>query len=518
MNIFKELHKIIAQNKREKLMYDAEGRTFLYNSYNNSLKRITIVAFKDFTSRTNDFGRIEPLKNPEANSSCDKVLIYSVKVGEKTIGGIVKPIVKYGFIGEDGYAITHASYDNVGAFENGLARVYIDKKCCIINLSGNPIVNGKVFNNAEFVTQFVYSGFAICCTDGKYGLINKYFYQCLPCEYDGINYKKTYDYDFFEVRRNDVIYTAFIDGGTICNIVNIIPKTIREVYNFLLIEEVSHKDGKSVYGLLNRGGVEILKSEYDNIDIVHDYVCIVSKGNFKQLLFVAQTGYEIEIDKCSDIHFGIGFNDKQSCKYLYAIYNEKCMQFLNIEDDKGNHVADGYVFSVENYEEIGCEYDRIYFTHNEDFNNYLAVVVGDKTEVVDLFGDVIIPLVIPSCYKIMTDKFSEGIFGIEAKVQEERDSDGVVYEKEYYSYINSEGKILTDFIYDGIGKFKDGKAEAYYYASSKTTYHVIDKNGNVISEYSDYTDYQNDGIWGNYINEWRDDAFEGDADAYWNVD
>lgn len=509
MNIFGSLRKYVQM--KDKLMYDAKGNAFLYNSKEKIFKTVTIHDLKDFKPCPYDCYITKPSK--EENSTYDKILIYSVKVGETTIDGITKPIFRYGFINKEGYAITHASYDKVHAFVNGQARVYIDKKYCFIDLSGHPVVDGIVFNNVEFVTQFTYSGFAICSTDGKYGLINRYYYQCLPCEYDCINLRKTYDYDFFEVRRNNITYTAFIAGGTICNIVNICPKTIRKKYDFLLIEEISPKgDGNFLYGLLNSGGFRILKSEYDLIDVVYENVCIVSKGNFKQLFFVWPLGCKLELDKCNDIHFGIGYNDELSRKYLYAAYNSKDLKYLVFEDKDGSHNMDNYsYFWPENLED---EYDEIYFTQ-EEYNNYIAVVVGDKTEVVDLFGNVIIPLVIPSKYKVITDKFSEGIFGIKAKVQKQN-LDGSVYEKEYYSYINSDGKILTDFIYDGIGKFKDGEAEAYFDTYSSTYYHTIDKNGNLINEY--HISYPDDDIQENNIDKWRDDAFEGDSDAYWNID
>ncbi len=499
--------------RKDKLMYDAKGNAFLYNSKEEIFKKVTIHDLKDFKPCGYDCYRTKPSK--EENSIYDKILIYSVKVGETTIDGITKPIIRYGFINEEGYAITHASYDKVYAFVNGQARVYIDKKCCFINLFGHPIVDGEVFNNVEFVTQFTYSGFAICSTDGKFGLINRYYYQCLPCEYDSINLRETYDYNFFEARRNNVTYTAFIAGGTICNIVNISPKTIRKEYGLLLIEEMSPKgDGHFLYGLLNCGGLRILKSEYDLIDVVYGNVCIVTKGNFKQLLLLEALGYKLKLDKCNDIHFGIGYDVELLRKYLYATYNGKDFVYLMFEDKDGLHNMDNHFFWPEN---LYDEYDEIYFTQEEEYNNYIAVIIGEKTEVVDLFGNVIIPLVIPSKYKVITDKFSEGIFGIKAKVQEEY-LNGGVYEKEYYSYINSEGKILTDFIYDGIGKFKDGEAEAYYstYSGTRTEYHTIDKNGNVINKY--YVDYPDDDFYENNFDEWRDDAFEGDSDAYWNID
>ena len=508
MNIFATLRTFI--QKKDKLMYDAKGNAFLYNSKEGILQTVTIHDLKDFKPCVIDCYRTKTSK--EGKPTYDKIQIYSVKVGEKTIDGITKPIFRYGFINEDGYAITHASYDEVYAFVNGQARVYIDKNYCFIDLSGHPVVHGNVFNNVEFVTEFEYSGFAICINDGKYGLINRYYYQCLPCEYDSITLRKTYDYDFFEVRRNNVIYTAFISGGTICNIGNISPKTIRKEYDFLLIEEVSPKDdGKFLYGLLNCGGYRILKSEYDSIDVVYKNYCIVTIGEFKQLLLLGPLGYKLELDKCNDINFGIAYDDELSCKYLYATYNSIYFKHLMYEDKDGRHSMDNYVFSPANSYD---GYDEIYFTQ-EEYNNYIAVVIGDKTEVVDLFGNEIIPLVIPSKYKVITDKYSEGIIGIKAKVQKQY-PEGGTYEDECYSYINSDGKILTDFIYDGIGKFKDGEAEAYYYGYSRTIYHVIDTNGKIVREYIE--DYPGDDFQENNIDKWRDDAFEGDSDAYWNID
>ena len=88
--------------------------------------------------------------------------------------------------------------------------------------------------------------------------------------------------------------------------------------------------------------------------------------------------------------------------------------------------------------------------------------------------------------------------------------------KPYYSFINSEGKVLTDFIYERIEKFENGQAWAYHGDDAD----LIDLNGNIIKNKSDnrrntYSENWRDwGDYGTYI----DDAFEGDSSAYWNID
>ncbi len=75
--------------------------------------------------------------------------------------------------------------------------------------------------------------------------------------------------------------------------------------------------------------------------------------------------------------------------------------------------------------------------------------------------------------------------------------------------------ILTDFIYDGIEKFENGQARAYYDLPSSRTEHILDKDGKIIYHHSDYAESEpQECNW----EEWRDDAFEGDPEAYWNID
>lgn len=84
-------------------------------------------------------------------------------------------------------------------------------------------------------------------------------------------------------------------------------------------------------------------------------------------------------------------------------------------------------------------------------------------------------------------------------------------ERPYYSYINSEGKILADFEYYEIEKFENGQAWAYFSGGAR----LIDKNGNIIRTEYDKVQYEpREDNWRDYV----DDAFEGDSGAYWNID
>ena len=94
--------------------------------------------------------------------------------------------------------------------------------------------------------------------------------------------------------------------------------------NFLVIEEEFTKDGETItkHGLLNRGGIRILNSEYDSIDIVASNIGIVSKGNVEQLLFIGEGGCKVHIDSCNDIKYGEAYDEEHQIRYCYASAGE----------------------------------------------------------------------------------------------------------------------------------------------------------------------------------------------------
>ena len=311
-----------------------------------------------------------------------------------------------------------------------------------IDLQGYPILNGYCFMDAEFVFKEE-QNFIKCCTDGKYGLINKYRYLCIPCEYDSIILKKERSEDCFyaELKKGNIDYTAIIEGDSICNIISSIkPNFIKLYENFLIIEEQTTKDGKvfSKQGLLNRGGIRILKSEYDSIDIVskcfitaqekkyhssiYDSIAnvssifaIVSKDDIKQLLFITETDFTVIIDYSEEIVYGEGVNEYDGMKYYYASINNNTIRIFMSLKQQGGFCA----FKDECIRSYEC--DKIYFSYNGIPNNYFAVVESDKTKLINRYFDEIIPPVIPSKYLVKTDSYSEGIVAIYIMKQEKTD-------------------------------------------------------------------------------------------------
>lgn len=509
MNIISALAEY-AQNRIGKLMYDANGNAYLYNAKEKYFKEIIVYPLEKFrpfqTFDLKDKNREE--KKRKWESSFDNVQVYSVKIGEEIIDGVNTPKLRFGFINEKGYAITHATYDRVQAFQYGRAIVYLDDNWCIIDLQGRPLLDGQPFNKAEYVSQYSYADYTICSVEGKYGLINKYRYLCLPCEYDRIDYKKSrYGYDYFVMEKNHEGFVAIIEGTAIINIIKMTPISLELIKNFLLVEEEYRKDGNvyTKWGLLNRGGIRILKSEYDSIHIAYKNIGIVSKDNLKQILFIGEKGFKVFINSSEDIKYGEAYDEEREIKYCYASVNDHEIVYLEYEDKNGLHSMENYGFHVENMD-IFEDVDRVYFSYNGSPNNYLAIVSGDKTKLVDIFGNEIMPLVIPSDYYVLTDTYSEGIVGICL--------DGSRPTKEC-SFINSEGKVLTDFSYYEVEKFENGKAKVYFSDKYISGTEIIDKEGKIISRESEPNDpCPPDNTWADLI----DDAYEGDPDAYWNTE
>ena len=371
--------------------------------------------------------------------------------------------------------------------------------------------------------------FAIWNKGEKFGLINKYHFLCLPCEYDHIELeygiRGTQRQTLFaKMDKDGKKYTAIINGDAVCNILTCQPKSLTLNRQYLIIEEDFAKEGKTYtkYGLLNRGGIRILESEYDSIELLSDYYAVVSKDEYKYLYYICQTKSELRLGPSKEIQYGEGYNSVTDQKFYYATENEYDIDILALEGKEGFRQEYNWIFGpddLDSDEEIRPRgYDKIYFAYHGSLNNFFAVVVDNKTELIDFNGDQIIPFVIPSEYRIETDTYNEGIVGVSKKEQEEG-TGGETFEKTYYSYINSEGKMLCDFIYEEITKFKNGQAKACYSIYGKTSYgyceQIIDKTGKILSE---HTDWDSDGG-----NEWQDhwdmmDALDGEPDAYWNID
>ena len=523
MNIFKGLQIYAVRNRIGKLMYDTDGKAYLYHYDDNELQEITLYPiesfrpFVDFSFR----GKFRKDKFEKWKESFDNIRAYSVQI-EVTIDGKKKSLLRYGFISQEGYAITHASYEKVEAFQNGRAKVFLDGELCWINKLGHPLQEGKPFDKAEFLFPDDL-GFQICSTNGKYGLINKYLYQCIPCEYDSLSLLPIFEsiknwtiipsvWNGIDVcavmKKNSVYYTAILEGNSVSNIIsNVAPKSVLLSDNFLIIEEEVVKNNETLTkkGLLNRGGIRILNSEYDSIEIVASNIGIVTKGNLKQLLFIGEKGFKVYIDSCEDIKYGEAYDEERGIKYCYALVNDHDFVYLEYEDKKGLHSMEDYApFCIDDIFEDN--YDRLYFSYNGKPNNYLAVVYGEKTKLVDIFGYEIMPLIIPSDYYVLTDTYNEGLVGICL--------DGSRLFKEC-SFINSEGKVLTGFSYYRVEKFENGKAKVYYSNEHISVTEVIDKEGNILERESESNDScPPDNTWADMI----DDAYEGDSDARWNTD
>ena len=555
MSIFKDLaHQLKGIGK---LYYDTEGNSFLYNSSKKEIKEITLYSPEQFRHKTEQPSLVHHNSstilgsmyfNQKAQQVFDNVRIYSVKIEERGINGKSDPILHYGFIDEKGWAITQAIFDNVEAFCNGYASVCHGGQWCKIDLQGRPILNGSPIDGVDFIFNnkqgydFEIKGFTICCKDGKYGLINKYRYLCIPCEYDRISFRKDSSrrihyiemekWVYFKENRIVYNYTAIIENDSICNILHYSPTNINAALNnygegFLIIEETFKTDGNEFVrqGLLNRGGLRILESEFDKIDIVSEVFrmknfvdqeinsfAIVSKDDNKRLLLISETGAKVIIDNCSDIKYGEGYVETSGEKLFYAIINGDTLRILMKEDDQKNHKFINYTLYDISPNHNG-EYNSIYFVYDGyKPNNYIAAVAGNKTKLYDLEGEEIMPLVIPSEYHVETDTYSEGIVGVSI-LKQETDSDGNTKDVTYYSYIDSEGKLLSDFKYKAITKFENGRAMAYYkkYGDSAD---VLDTKGNIIQRESFRDDFSPLDSWRDYI----DDAFEGDSGTYWNID
>ena len=500
------------------LIYDNEGNTFLSKPYEDEPHRIKVYSLKDFEPDLLECGSSnisflnQYIKLKSGLIPLDNIRVYSVEVDVKIIEGKMTPVLKYGFINEDDIAITKPIFDKVYAFAEGKATVCIKHYQCQIDTHGLPLFNDKPCFNSDFLIK-TSNEFAFSIKNNKFGIINRYRYLCVPHIYDSIQLIDYGHYYYFKLKKKKEVYIAFIIDDAICNIVALNPKSLYGKNGYVLIEEEITKDDNKLtkYGLLNRGGLRLLDSEYDSIDIVSEHYVIVTKNGQKKLYNTSQDKVKLVLGPSDNIKYGEAYMKETKEKYYYATDNDYAISMLACE--KNNNFKDNLNWTFrpnDLIKDLNIYYDKIYFTYSGEPNNYFAVVAGDKTELIDIDEKQVIPFVIPSEYLVKTDTYAENIVGVSKLVEDDIDES-----IRKYGYINADGQMLTEFKYDVVYKFENGEGKAKYYDDSFSTIDIIDKDGNQIDYITEsYDSYTSDTTWADMI----DDAFEGDPDAYWNID
>ena len=143
----------------------------------------------------------------------------------------------------------YGKYDWQDDFNDGFARVELDRKTGFINEDGEEIVPCKYDEASDFS-----EGLAIVEAEGLCGFVNEKGEESIPCKYQGA-------YGFSEGLAG-----VETEGG--CGFINkdgeeIVPCKYEEVHNFS--EGLAGVKSKEGWGFINKDGDEIIPCKYEDI-------------------------------------------------------------------------------------------------------------------------------------------------------------------------------------------------------------------------------------------------------------
>lgn len=288
---------------------------------------------------------------------------------------------KWGYINSKGDFVIKPVYSRTEDFnDNGLALVWDDDKLGIIDRDGKPIIQEKF----DYIYPFS-EGIAIAENEAGFKAINE---------------------------KGQIVFEANSFIGSF--------KDGRALFS------QEGRDGKYLYGYIDKLGEIIIQPKYENAE---DFV------DGKALVKLGDNNYEL-IDKTGEA--------LTSFKYYYAAaMGEGLITFREKSEDKL-----GYI------DENGKAIIPPSFDYADAFNNGVAVVSINaensavKYGLINNKGEYIIE---PEYNDIKN--LGEGSFGLGIPI----DIDWT-YAGSKYAIANSKGEILTDFIYYEVSNFKDGLA------------------------------------------------------------
>lgn len=231
-----------------------------------------------------------------------------------------------------------------------------------VNNQGN-----KVFTKFKWIGDF-YQGFAIVEAKGKFGVINRWGKLVIPLQYQYIDNFESYPVK--AVLKNELI---FIDttGKEVISASKLGYSSCR-VFSEGLAGVL--KNGK--WGFIDKGGIEIIPTQYDSISDFHKGVCLVKRNALYG--FIDKNGEEvIPIIYHNVTEFDHGLS-RVRLNNLYGFINQLGQVVVEIQYDQALYFQDGLA----------------------------AVKVEDKYGFVDKTGVMVIP---PRFHSISLGGFVNGI-------------------------------------------------------------------------------------------------------------
>ena len=338
--------------------------------------------------------------------------------------------------------------------ENHLYGIYNDGKLTL-PCDYNLI---KEFDRTDKINYIQKVGLCRVKKGDKWGLVSRKGVEAFPCQYDNIEIKR----DCYIVLKDRLKGIISFEGNIIT------PCQYDTIDNyFRYVHWVVSKNG--LYGLLNSNGIEVFPCLYETI----------KKIGFTDLYMVSKGGL-----------VGVLNNDGAKvipCKYEKIIEpeNGKCIVVMDglfgLIDLKGNVI-------------IPCQYEELHFFKGVDFLKRLYLVKKDG-----LFGilDEKNEFVIPCLYTIIKYWYGNNEYQIIGYKARRGDS---------YYYIDKKGVELKEISEED---FNETEYEEFEYSCDDWKLESRSYGRYAGSWAQDHEGYSDDDI---------DTIFDGEPDAYWNID
>lgn len=389
---------------------------------------------------------------------------------------------KMGLVNQNGKFVVKPKYDEIGIFENGIAKVRIKDKYGFINEKGKEILKPQFAIVEDFV-----NGVARVCVGakmnkkteelegGKWGYINDEGQILIKPMYDDIDYfnefniaktKKGKVYGWVSKFGKELVKPQYTQIGEILDGMARICKGGKMKNN---------KIEKGKWGFIDDGGRIVIKPKYQSAGEFKEGVAWVGKTN--TFTYINKQGMEIFEGSSSnaDADNGIVILEKYISKKKSK--TGKRGTFYGIMDTQGNILED-FVYSEIKMNDwrwaqtLNLDDNKQYFIHNEhgkitklkagslDINFKKEIekyTLDGKQGYVKKDGTVII---VPK-YRFLGD-FTELINASE--------------DNTHYGYLSQSGEIAIPFVYDYASIFNEGYATVH----KADRWNVIDKNNQTI--------------------------------------
>jgi serine/threonine protein kinase/S-adenosylmethionine synthetase len=284
------------------------------------------------------------------------------------------------------------------------------------------------------------NGKAKFCKDGKYGYINRFGFDVIPCKY---NYIDTFSNGLARVEKDRKWGFINKEGQ------EVIPFIYDNAYEFSDGLARVKKEGK--FGFINKEGQKVIPFIYDHAYEFSEGLASVMKGDWNsgKWGFINKEGQEVIpfiYDHAYEFSEGLAAvrkGDRNSGKHGFI--NKKGQEVIPFIYDYNREFSDGLAnvrkdgrwgyINKEGQEVIPFIYD-----YNREFSEGLAgVQKNGKHGFINKEGKEVIPFIYDEAYE-----FSEGLAGVQKNGK--------------FGFINKDGREVIPFIYDNAYKFSDGLA------------------------------------------------------------